>query len=240
MKIIGVIPARYQSSRLKNKPLIQLQGKPLIQLTYEAVLKSNLFDDINIATDSKKIKNIVEAFDAKCVLTSKKNKNGTERCIELIKIIDHKVAKNDLIVNIQCDEPFIQKKHLKKLLSSLKTSPDCIGTIVTPLKKKTDFIDSSIVKAIIIKDLTIQDFYRDNKTPNNQHKVYKHIGVYAYTKTTLLKLSLLQCVKRELDESLEQLRWLLNDYIIKCVIINENLISINTKEDIKKILKNQL
>ncbi len=238
MKVIAVIPARYQSSRLTNKPLIQLKGKPLIQVTYEAVLNSELFDTIYIATDSKKIKTIVDQFGAQCVLTSKKNKNGTERCVELIKILDNQIANNDLIINIQCDEPFIQKSHIQKIITLFSNKSDIIGTIVSPINK-TDITDASVVKASVHINKKISDFSRNNIRPTNHNKIYKHIGIYAYKKHTLLKLGELKCVKRELDESLEQLRWLINDYIIKCIIIKENLISINTKKDLKKILKNQ-
>ena len=239
MKVIAVIPARYQSSRLTNKPLIKIGGKPLIQVTFEAALSSKLFDAIYIATDSKKIKSIVNKFGAQCFLTSKKNKNGTERCIELIKILDNQISNNDLIINIQCDEPFIQKSHIQKTINLFSNKHDFIGTIVAPINK-TEIADISTVKASINTNKIINDFSRNNIVSSNQNKIYKHIGVYAYTKNTLLKLGKLKCVQRELDESLEQLRWLLNDYIIKCVIIKENLISINTQEDIKKILKNQL
>ena len=114
MKIIGIIPARYSSSRLTNKPLIKIKNKTLIQLTYEAVSNSNLFDLIYIATDSKKIKNTATAFGAKCILTKQTHRNGTERCIEAIKKMPIPIEDEDIIINIQCDEPFIQKKHLYK------------------------------------------------------------------------------------------------------------------------------
>ena len=103
MKVIGIIPARLGSSRLTNKPLIQVTNKTLIQLTYEAVQNSGLFDSIFITTDSNTIKNHTKNFGAKCILTSQENRNGTERCIELIEKLQYKIDDNTLIINIQCD-----------------------------------------------------------------------------------------------------------------------------------------
>jgi len=234
MKIIAVIPARYKSTRLKNKPLIQINNKPLIQLTYEAVVHTNLFDSIYITTDAKKIQTISENFGATCILTSTKNRNGTERCVELIQKTDEHISDNDIIVNIQCDEPFINKKHINKLINLF--TEDTIGTLITPLKT-AEISDESIVKTITTKDLKAIDFSRTNKNWGETEKLFKHIGVYAYTKKTLLKLKELKVVKRELSESLEQLRWLQHNYSIKCAVINESLISINTKNDLKKVLK---
>ncbi|MAZ58319.1 MAG: hypothetical protein CMP56_02780 [Flavobacteriales bacterium] len=235
MKIIAVIPARYQSTRLANKPLIQINNKPLVQLTYEAVVGTNLFDSIYITTDAKKIQTISADFGARCILTSTKNRNGTERCVELIKKTNGSISDNDIVVNIQCDEPFIKKKHIKKLINLFKE--DIIGTLITPLKK-SEIKDTSIVKTIINKDLQAIDFARTNTNWKGKQKLFKHIGVYAYTKKTLLKLKELTVTKRELTESLEQLRWLEHNYNIKCAVINESLISINTKNDLKKVLKN--
>ena len=234
MKIIAVIPARYNSTRLTNKPLIQINNKPLIQLTYEAVVNTNLFDSIYITTDSEKIQTISEDFGATCILTSTENRNGTERCVEFIGRTNENISENDIIVNIQCDEPFIEKKHVEKLISLFKE--DVIGTLITPLNP-AEIIDQSIVKVIANKDLQAIDFARTNKNWAKKEKLFKHIGVYAYTKKTLLKLKKLEVTQRELSESLEQLRWLKHNYIIKCAIINESLISINTKNDLKKVLK---
>ncbi len=235
MKIIAVIPARYKSTRLTNKPLIQINNKPLIQLTYEAVVNTNLFDSIYITTDSKKIQTISENFGATCILTSIENRNGTERCIEFIDRTNENISQNDLIINIQCDEPFIEKKHVKKLINLFQE--DSIGTLITPLQP-SEITDKSIVKVITTKDLKAIDFARTNKNWTETEKLFKHIGVYAYTKRTLLKLKKLEVTKRELTESLEQLRWLKYNYTIKCAVINESLISINTKNDLKKVLKN--
>ena len=233
MKIIGIIPARYNSQRLSNKPLININGKPLIQCTYEAVLNSKVFDLIYITTDSEKIKKIVEQFGAKCILTSIKHRNGTERCVELINKLKATISNNDLIVNTQCDEPFLEREHFEKIIS-LFNNPTAIGTLICPLES-TDFKDQSIVKVMTNSNHMALDFKR---TINSEKKLYKHIGIYAYKVSTLLKLGKLALGKRELNESLEQLRWLENNYRIHCGLIKKNVISINTKNDLKKVIKN--
>ncbi len=234
MKIIGIIPARYNSTRLLNKPLMKINNRPLIELTYNAVCQSGLFDIIYIATDSKKIQNIASEFSPNCILTSKHNRNGTERCAELITKLNNKIDKNDIIVNIQCDEPFLEKLHFQKIIKLFDFNTQ-IGTLISPIHKK-ELLDSSIVKVKNDKNLHVLDFSRENHL--NQKSVYKHVGIYAYRKKTLLELAKLPLGKREKSESLEQLRWLEYGYHIRCDFIKKNLISINTEEDIKKVIEN--
>tara|TARA_B100000427_G_C15412399_1_gene552626 strand:- start:20 stop:730 length:711 start_codon:yes stop_codon:yes gene_type:complete len=236
MKVIGVIPARYGSTRLTGKPLIQFHNKPLIQITYEAIVDSKLFDSIFIATESEVIKKTVMQFGANCIMTAKEAKNGTERCAELIKKINHDLNKDDIIINIQCDEPFIKKEHLKKLINLLKEKAE-IGTIISPIKGD-EINDTSVVKVTTSKDGYATSFYREESKLKTQKRLYKHIGVYGYRKNTLCSISNLSPTKGELLAKLEQLRWLENKYVIHCVFIKENLISINTIEDIKKVIKN--
>jgi 3-deoxy-manno-octulosonate cytidylyltransferase (CMP-KDO synthetase) len=230
MKIIAIIPARYKSTRLKVKPLIQIHNKPLIQVTYEAVLKSMLFDSIFIATDSEKILQVVSNFEGKAILTTNNCRNGTERCAELVKQLN--INDEDLIINIQCDEPFIQTIHLKKIINLFRKDIQ-IATLISSIKK--DEIDNeSIVKTIKNNNIAV-DFSRKKINLDNTRTLYKHIGVYGYRKKTLLKISKLNNTTRELSEGLEQLRWIENNYNISCALIKDNLISINTKNDIKNL-----
>ncbi len=234
MKVIGIIPARYKSSRLFGKPLIKIKNKPLIQLTYESVLNSNLFDLIFITTESKKIKEVATSFGAKCIITSEENINGTERCGELVHKLNDQINDTDLIINIQCDEPFIKKVHLKKIINLfIKTNPQ-IGTLICPINE-LEFSDKSIVKLILRKDRTAIDFQRRISNFKKNNKKYKHVGIYAYRKKILLQLITLKKTKRELNENLEQLRWIEHKYMISCVFIKENLTSINTIDDLKKL-----
>ena len=235
MKVIGIIPARLQSTRIVNKPLLEFNNKPLLQHTYEAVKKSGLFDYIYIATDSKIIQTTAENFNAKVIITSETNKNGTERCIELIKKNPINTHNNDLIINIQCDEPFLQKKHFKAIIKLMKDDIQ-IATLISPIKK-IELQDTNVVKASINDDFTATNFSRFINNFNKKDALYKHIGVYAYKKHTLLKIAQLKEIQVEKEESLEQLRWLKNNYIIQCKSIKEDLISINTFDDVKKVLK---
>jgi len=236
MKVIGIIPARYGSKRLTGKPLIQFHNKPLIQITYEAIVDSKLFDSIFIATESEVIKKTVMQFGATCIMTSKEVKNGTERCAESIRKIKHDIEQDDIVINIQCDEPFIKKDHLKKLIDLLKEKEE-IGTIFSPIKED-EIHDMSVVKATASSNGVALNFSREKLELKTNTKLYKHIGVYGYRKNTLFSISSLSPTKGELLENLEQLRWLENNHIINCVFIKENLISINTKKDIKKVIKN--
>ena len=113
MKIIGIIPARYNSKRLPGKPLIRIQGKYLIELTYTNLIKMRIFDTIYIATDSEKIKDSLNMIGISSIMTSHNLINGTERCGELIEKVKNEVTNKDIIVNIQCDEPFVKKTHIK-------------------------------------------------------------------------------------------------------------------------------
>lgn len=235
MKIIGIIPARHGSKRLLAKPLIQLNNKPLIQLTHEAVLSSQLFDQIFIATDSLHIKHTADKFGANCIMTSKSVRNGTERCAELIKKLNNELDDQDIIVNIQCDEPFIKKNHLLKVIELLQKHAQ-ITTLISPIKN-SELYDDSVVKANTSKENVAMNFSRKIETLKKSMQTYKHIGIYGYRKNTLLEISNLSPTKREVLENLEQLRWLENNYKISCDFISENLISINTKEDIKKVSK---
>ena len=113
MKTIGIIPARLQSTRLVNKALLKFNNKPLLQHTYEAVKNSSLFNQIYIATDSKLIQDTAQNFNAEVIMTSKENKNGTERCIDLVQKLSKNIENDDLVINIQCDEPFLKLKHFR-------------------------------------------------------------------------------------------------------------------------------
>ena len=235
MRIIAIIPARHGSKRLFGKPLIEIYKKPLIQLTYEAVCKSKLFDVILVTTESKKIKKVATDFGSTCIITSENNKNGTERCAELIEGLNWEFNQKDIIVNIQCDEPFIQKKHLQKVINLCKKNAK-IGTLISPIEKN-EILDPSIVKVNTNTKNHAIDFRRDVTKLKKGYKIYKHIGVYGYTQSTLMEVSKLIRTKREEKEKLEQLRWLENNYLIHCAHIEENIKSINTENDIKKINK---
>ena len=164
-------------------------------------------------------------------MTSNNCENGTERCAELVDKID--VDHNDLIINIQCDEPFIQKKHLESLIELFEENIE-IGTLLSIIKYN-DIKNPSIVKAAKQADNHVINFSRKKSNLDPGIQLYKHIGVYAYRKKILMKLAVLKKTNREIIEELEQLRWIENNYKIYAALIDEDLVSINTKNDIKNL-----
>lgn len=233
MKVIGLIPARIGSTRLKNKPLIRFSNKTLVQHTFCSVQECNLFDKIFVLTDNKRIYESAAEGGANVYFSQKKFKNGTERCIDFIMSSDLKLNGQDLVVNIQCDEPFLKKKHFENIISSSK-SHSGISTLACPIKQD-ELFEPNIVKVNIDDDSNAIIFSRYKKNLNINHRIYKHLGIYAYKKKTLEKISSLQPTKSETSESLEQLRWLDNNYKILCRIINDDIISINVESDLKNI-----
>ena len=233
MKIIGIIPARYNSTRINGKPLIKIAGKTLIETTYLNMLNSGLFEHLYIATDSKLIQKHAKQIDAPCIMTSNTLINGTERCNEVMSKLKIKSSTQDLIINIQCDEPFIKKEHVTRLINLFKEETQ-IGTIISKINP-IDFKDKSVVKLNLATDNTALKFSRNMKDINKDTTIYKHVGIYAYTKETLSALANLPETKAEFEQKLEQLRWLNFNYKIKCAIIKEDLLSINTEQDVKKL-----
>ena len=233
MKVIGLIPARIGSTRLKNKPLIRFSNKTLVQHTFFSVQESNLFDKIFVLTDDERIYESAVEVGADVYFSHKTFKNGTERCVDFIMNSDLKLNGQDLIVNIQCDEPFFKKKHFENIISSSKSHIG-ISTLACPIKQD-ELFEPNIVKVNIDDDSNAIIFSRHKKNLYVNHRIYKHLGIYAYKKNTLEKISSLQPTKSETSESLEQLRWLDNDYKILCTIINDNIISINVESDLKNI-----
>lgn len=233
MKVIGLIPARIGSTRLKNKPLVRFFNKTLVQHTFCSVKESNLFDKIFVLTDNERIYESAVKVGANVYLSQKTFKNGTERCVDFIMNSDLKLNVQDLIVNIQCDEPFLKKRHFERIITSSKVHSG-ISTLVCPIKQD-EICEPNVVKVNVDNDLNAIIFSRYEKNLKKNLKIYKHLGIYAYKTHTLKKISSLHHTKSEISESLEQLRWLDNDYKILCKIINEDIISINVESDLKNI-----
>lgn len=233
MKVIGLIPARIGSTRLKNKPLVSFSNKTLIQHTFCSVQESKLFDKIFVLTDDERIYKSAVDIRANVYFSHKTFKNGTERCVDFIMNSDLELNGQDLIVNIQCDEPFLKKKHFEKIISTSKTHSG-ISTLACHIKQD-ELFEPNIVKVNIDDDSNAIKFSRHSENFNKYNRIYKHIGIYAYKKNTLKKISSLQPTESEISESLEQLRWLDNNYKILCKIINDDIISINVESDLKNI-----
>ena len=241
MKFIGIIPARYAATRFPAKPLAVLGGKPVIQRVYEQV--SGILDEAYVATDDERIESAVKAFGGKVVMTSVHHKSGTDRCYEAYT----KVGRGyDVVVNIQGDEPFIQKSQLEALKACFEDPATQIETLVKPFipddgLEALDNVNSP--KVVVGKNMnalyfspSIIPFQRNVEKEGwlKGHTYYKHIGLYAYRADVLKEITSLPQSSLELAESLEQLRWLENGYTIKVGISEVETIGIDTPQDLAR------
>lgn len=241
MKYIGIIPARYASTRFPGKPLELLGGKPMIQRVYEQV--AGILDEAYVATDDERIEATVKSFGGKVVMTSTLHRSGTDRCYEAYT----KVGQGyDVVVNIQGDEPFIQPEQLYAVKACFNDEKTQIATLVKPFTP-SDGIDAlfnpNSPKVVVDKDMHALYFSRSvipylRNYPREEwlsrHVYYKHIGLYAYRAEILKEITALPQSELELAESLEQLRWLENGYTIKVGISQVETIGIDTPEDLVK------
>lgn len=241
MKFIGIIPARYASTRFPAKPLAMLGGKPVIQRVYEQVC--GVLDEAYVATDDERIETVVKSFGGKVVMTSVNHKSGTDRCYEAYT----KVGDGyDVIVNIQGDEPFIQRSQLEAVKTCFDDETTQIATLVKPFTSENGFDALENVnspKVVVDKRMNALYFSRSiipfmrNKDKNewmSGHTYYKHIGLYAYRASVLKEITSLPQSSLELAESLEQLRWLENGYKIKVGLTNVETIGIDTPADLER------
>lgn len=241
MKFLGIIPARYASTRFPAKPLALLGGKPVIQRVYEQVVK--LLDDAVVATDDERIEAAVKAFGGKVVMTSTSHRSGTDRCYEALTKVD---GEFDVVINIQGDEPFIQPSQIRTVMDCFEDSSTQIATLVKPFTPQDGFDALENVnspKVVVNKQMqalyfsrSIIPFFRnkDKKEWLAGHTYYKHIGLYAYRAEVLKEITQLPQSSLELAESLEQLRWLENGYVIKVGESQVETIGIDTPEDLAR------
>ena len=249
MNYIGIIPARYASTRFPGKPLAMLGGKPVIQRVYEQV--SGVMDDVLVATDDERILKTVEGFGGKAVMTRADHKSGTDRCYEAYVL---QGKPYDVVVNIQGDEPFIQPQQLEAVKACFEDSTTQIATLVKPFTADEPFAVLENVnspKVVVNKNWNALYFSRsiipyqrnaDREDWLKGHTYYKHIGLYAYRTEVLREITALPQSSLELAESLEQLRWLENGYKIKVGISDVETIGIDTPQDLKhaeEFLKNR-
>ncbi len=241
MKFIGIIPARYASTRFPAKPLAILGGKPVIQRVYEQVC--GVLDEAYVATDDERIESVVKAFGGKVVMTSVNHKSGTDRCFEAYTKVG---SGYDVIVNIQGDEPFIQRSQLEAVKACFDDEATQIATLVKPFIPENGFEALENVnspKVVVDKRMNALYFSRsiipfmrnkDKKEWLSGHTYYKHIGLYAYRASVLKEITALPQSSLELAESLEQLRWLENGYRIKVGVTDVETIGIDTPADLER------
>ena len=237
-RTIGMIPARYQSSRFPGKPLAVMAGKTLIQHTYENAKQSGCFDELIVATDDERIFKHVEEFGGRVVMTSVEHLNGTDRLTEAL-ILCPDVQDASLVVNIQGDEPCVEAGIFKKLIELLQTDSEAVmATVVTPVSELVEMQDPSIVKCVF--DLHGNALYFSRAEipgvfAGTAKTVYRHIGIYAFRPDFLLRYGQLPATPLQLSESLEQLKVLEHGYRIKIAVVSGESPGVNTPEDILKV-----
>ncbi len=241
MKFLGIIPARYASTRFPAKPLAMLGGKSVIQRVYEQV--AGVLDDAWVATDDERIEAAVRAFGGQVVMTSVHHKSGTDRCFEACTKIG---GGFDVVVNIQGDEPFIQPSQLAAVKACFDDPCTQIATLVKPFTVDDGFealqnvnspkvvVDGRMNALYFSRSIIPYQRNADQCDWLKGHTYYKHIGLYAYRTEVLKEITSLPQSSLELAESLEQLRWLENGYRIKVGITQVETIGIDTPQDLER------
>ena len=243
MNVIAIIPARYGSTRLDGKPLLDIGGKPMVQWVYERAKKAKLIRDVMVATDDKRVMSAVERFGGKAVMTSSSHRSGTDRIAEAAGSLNA-----DVIVNVQGDEPLIEPEMIDEAIKPLLAESSLlISTLKTKIANEEELKDPNVVKvvtdregfAIYFSRLPIP-YVRESsefgvRSSELKATYYKHIGLYVYRKDFLLKFAKMKPTPLEDAEKLEQLRVLENGYKIKVVQTKYNSVGVDTKEDLERV-----
>lgn len=235
MKAVGIIPARYHSTRLEGKPLMDIHGKPMIQWVYENVMKADVLDDVFVATDDQRIVEAVERFGGRAVMTSSEHTTGTDRIAEVARNLDVHV-----VINIQGDEPFITPTMINEVAAPLLADQDIPMCTLMHEITEEDFQNPNVVKVVTDSSGFALYFSRSLiPYPRNKagHRAFEHIGIYGYQKTFLLKLTALPPTPLEKTEALEQLRVIENGFKIKVIATaaaDYIPLSIDTREDLER------
>ena len=239
MNAIGIIPARYHSTRFEGKVLADLCGKPVIQHVYENAKKARILDDLVVACDDERILKVVEQFGGKVTLTAKGHETGTDRLSEVVQPLEVKV-----VANIQADEPFVRPEMLHHLVSALLEDKKAVmATLMVRIHNSEEIRNPNVVKVVTDKhgyalyfSRTPIPYYRDEKAQQRQ-AYFKHLGFYSYTKDFLFTFRNLPSSKLEKAEKLEQLRVLEHGYKIRVIETPFNTIGIDTPQDLEMARK---
>lgn len=242
---LGIIPARYASTRFPGKPLALLGNKPMIQWVYERA--STLLPHVVVATDDIRIQKVVEGFGGKAVMTSSHHSTGTERCAEALDLFQKKhLDRFTHVINIQGDEPLLNQEHLLSIMECFQKPSTQIATLIQVVRDLEDLTNPNLVKVVVDRNFRALYFSRSplpfiRKTPGKKnpgdHKFYSHIGLYAFKAELLQDLVQLPASPLEEAESLEQLRWLENRYSIQTVLTEHASQGVDTPEDLENIAR---
>lgn len=252
MQFIGIIPARYASTRFPGKPLVDICGKPMIQRVYEQARKC--LEHVVVATDDERIYNAVLQFGGRVVMTRNDHKCGTDRCLEAMdKVLENQSATDVVVINIQGDEPFIQPQQIEAIKACFLQADTQIATLVKPFTTEDSLADlenpntpkvsvafepnHQIGNALLFSRSVIP-YLRgvDKQDWLAQGKHYRHIGMYAYRADVLRQITQLEQTEQEKAESLEQLRWLENGFPIKVAVCNTYSMGIDTPDDLQQAI----
>jgi len=243
MKFVGIIPARYASTRFPGKPLADILGKPMIQCVYERA--SQVLDTVVVATDDQRIYDAVAQFGGRVVMTSGNHKTGTDRCYEALTKLPETY---DVVINIQGDEPFIAIEQIEALKKCFVSDQIQLATLVKPFDTNASFVElenQNTPKVVLSQTGEAICFSRsvipylrglEKEQWASAHTYYKHIGIYAYRADILAKITKMSQTSLEKAESLEQLRWLENGLRIKAAITMSDNYSIDTPEDLQRVV----
>lgn len=244
MKVLGIIPARYGSSRLVGKPLKDIEGKSMIQRVYERCILT--LDKVVVATDDERIKSHVLSFGGDVVMTSAKHKTGTNRCLEALEILELKNGfKPDVLINIQGDEPLLHPDQIKNIISCFKNDSTVeLASLAMPAGENAN-LEAHNGCFVVLDDnndalyfsRSIIPYLRDIPKQEwaKKHPYFYHVGMYAYTPAALKKFAELPQSPLEIAESLEQLRWLQNGGKIRLALTEHETIAVDTQEDLDRV-----
>lgn len=239
MKIVGIIPARYASTRFPGKPLVMIGGATMIHRVYEQAQQSRL-DAVVVATDDVRIAEEVKAFGGRYVLTDTNHRSGTDRCREAFDLLDEPF---DAVVNIQGDEPFIDPEQIDLLVRQISCDGVVLATLAKRIENEEELFSSNTVKVVVDAFQNALYFSRnpipflrnvDRDKWVSKGFFYKHVGIYAYRSDTLRKVAGMPLSNLEKAESLEQLRWLENGLAIRVAETESDTLSIDTPDDLAR------
>lgn len=242
MKILGIIPARYASTRFPAKALVDIHTKSMVQRVYEQAKKCSSLNEVLIATDDERIFEHVKSFGGKVVMTSIHHQSGTDRCAEVAATL----PEFDVVINIQGDEPFINPRQIANLAACFTDKKTELATLVKKIEHLEELNNINTPKVIlnarseaIYFSRTAIPYIRGQELQNwlQHHTFYKHIGIYGYRADVLQEITKLPVSSLEKAESLEQLRWIENGYRIKVAETELETLAVDTPADLENVLK---
>jgi 3-deoxy-manno-octulosonate cytidylyltransferase (CMP-KDO synthetase) len=245
IKVIGIIPARYASTRFPGKPLVPINGVTMVERVYKQASLCSKLSGVVVATDDNRIFEHVRSFGGRVLLTSSNHRSGTDRLAEAIAKLENHDEWYDVAINIQGDEPFIQPSQIEKVIDIFHDPSAEIGTLIKLIENGEEIFNQNIVKVVtdghgkaLYFSRSPIPFVRNTISDNwlKETKFYKHIGIYGYRSDTLKEIAALSPAPLETAESLEQLRWLYNGYAIYTRTTDIETFGIDSPDDLSKLI----